>query len=340
MDFREEFVKATKVLIVLCLVCYIIQFVFGSSCSWEDIKGWTLNNVLFTYPFYFANGYLTMYLDKWMPWSSGAKRRAIWGTAIMILVNLVVICTVLSLVSVFVYGGGWDYAFSQNGRNTVLIALIIVVVISLIFYSVSFFKQIETEKRENVLLREEKLNAELNALKAQVDPHFLFNSFNVLSGLIDENPPQAQKFLSGLSKIYRYVLENRDEDFVTLDSEINFAQQYLDLQKVRFEHSLLLDLNVSEADMQKKLPALSLQLLLENAIKHNAFDAQSPLKITIDSHADKLVVSNNTRARKNLSDGSGLGLSNIRERYKLHKIEGFSVQDQGQIFRVELPLKA
>jgi len=293
MNFLDEFIKATKVLIALCLVTYAIQFFFGSSCSWQDIKEWTVTNALFNYPFYFANGFLLVFLDKWMPWNTDPKRRAIIGSVVTLFVNLIVVYVVITLITVFVHGGPSDYVFTQSGKRNVFITFLIVTFITLIFYAVGFYHEAQNEKLLNETLRREKVSAELNALKAQVDPHFLFNSFNVLSGLIDENPPQAQKFLSGLSKIYRYVLENTHEELVTVAEEMEFAQQYLDLQKIRFENSIKVDMNVSEINLEKKLPALSLQLLLENAITHNGFDTSSPLEIAIDSKSGELVVSNN-----------------------------------------------
>lgn len=338
MNFIEEFIKATKVLIALCLVTYAIQFFFGSSCTWEDIKDWTVTNALFNYPFYFANAILLVILDNWMPWRANPRKRATVGTLLTIFVNLIVVYIVITLITVFVHGGEANYVFTDHGKNNVFITFLIVTFITLIFYAVGFYKEMQDERLLNETLRREKISAELNALKAQVDPHFLFNSFNVLSGLIDEDPPQAQKFLSGLSKIYRYVLEKRDEELVTLAEELSFAEQYLDLQKIRFEDSILLDLDVTEDNLEKKLPALSLQLLLENAITHNGFDASSPLNISIAASEDELIVSNNKQDRKRLSAGSGLGLKNITDRYELHNIDGFRITDQSDSFIVHLPL--
>jgi len=338
MDFIKEFKDATKVLVGICLVSYVLEFCFGNNFGWDDIKEWTLTNTLFTYPFFFANGILVGILDKWMPWTVDVKRRAFLGTMITIAVNLVVIYLVITLVVVFVHGGSADYVFTSQGKTNVVITLTIVAVITLIFYAAGFFKQVQSEKLINEALRKEKVNAELNALKAQVDPHFLFNSFNVLSGLIDEDPSRAQKFLSGLSRIYRYILENRNEDLITLEEELTFAHQYLELQKMRFEESIHLDLQVSAEDELKKLPALSLQLLLENAVKHNGFSEENPLNINIQSNGDCLVVSNNIQTRVKLAESNGVGLENIKERYRLHHVDGFKINSDEKDFTVHLPL--
>ena len=337
MKILEEFKNATIVLVAICLVTYAIQFFFGRTCTWADIKEWTLTNSLFSYPFYFANKFLVDGLDKHLAWR-GSPKRAAMAVIISMLVNLIVIYIVITLVTVFVHGGSVDYVFTDNGKNNVLITFVIVTVICLIFYVVGFYKEAQEERLLNETLRKEKITAELSALKAQLDPHFLFNSFNVLSGLIDEDPPQAQKFLGGLSKIYRYVLENRNEDLVSLEAELGFAKDYLDLQKIRFEESIHLDLVISADILEKKLPALSLQLVLENAVKHNGFDLENPLKISIVDKENILVVSNNKKPRTRLGESSGIGLANITERYALHNISGFRVEENNDFFIVYLPL--
>jgi len=338
MNFLKEFKNATIVFIAICLVFFVIHFFLGHNMSWELVRETLITNSLFTYAFYFSNLFINYFLGKWMPWNPNPKRRAIAGTIITILVNLAVICAVITVLMVYVYGGEAGYIFTDKGKGNVLITFVVVTVITLIFYTVGFFQQFQEEKLVSEKLRKEKISAELNALKSQVDPHFLFNSFNVLSGLIDENPPQAQKFLGGLSKIYRYVLENRNESLVSLEEELKFAEQYLKLQKIRFENGINVDLQISPDSLAKKLPALSLQLLLENAITHNGFDAKLPLSISISSNADNLVVKNNKRERNRLNPGSGMGLKNIEERYNLQNVEGFKIEDTEKHFIVHLPL--
>ena len=338
MDFIPEFIKATKILIAVCLVTYAFQFIFGDTCTFEDLKGWTINNILFSYPFYFGNAYLVVLLDKWSPGSINSVRKAIVYAAITIAVNLVIIYLVIGVTSYFVYDGPFNYAFTDNGKWTVLIALIIVSMITIMFYAVGFYQEVQSQKLLNETLRRDKVTAELNALKAQVDPHFLFNSFNVLSGLIDEDQDKAQHFLSGLSKIYRYVLENRDEDLVPLSEELDFAQKYMDLHKVRFEDSIKMHVDVDDSQLENEIPSLSLQMLLENIIKHNAFDKSEPLKVEIKTVGDLLHVSNTKRMRRKTSSGNGIGLNNIQQRYDLHQVEGFEYIEEDNKFTVKLPL--
>jgi sensor histidine kinase YesM len=338
MNLKQEFKKATIVFAAITLVFFIIHYFFGHTINTALVRETLITNAVFSYAFYFANLFLVELLDKWMPWNPKPFKRAIIGTILTIIVNFIIVCLAITFVTMYAYGGDADYIFTNKGKGNVIITFVIVTFITMIFYTAGFFKEVQEQKLLNEKLRKEKISAQLNALKSQIDPHFLFNSFNVLSGLIDENPQQAQKFLSGLSKIYRYVLENRNEDLVSLGDELKFANQYLALQKIRFENSINLDLNVEESLMEMQIPALSLQLLLENAVTHNRFDTNSPLHISIESIDQVLVVGNNKQERNKLASGNGIGLKNIKERYQLQKINGFKIEDIDQSFIVHLPL--
>lgn len=336
--FIQEFITATKVLVALTAVCLIIQYIYVDKTTWEDVKNWIIINSLSNYPFYFANGYLSDYLQKTMPWSSNNRRQFILRIVITLIVNVIVIYCVVTVVAVVVFEGPLDYVFTSQGRGTVLTTLMIVTLLVLLFHSIEFFKASKKVRLVNEQLRKEKVSAELNALKSQVNPHLLFNSFNVLAGLIDEEPEQAKKFLKGLSKIYRHILENRDEDFVNLIEELNFAQEFIKLQQVRFEEGIYLNVNIDKAKLQQKVPALSLQLLLENATKHNGFSKSQPLTIDITAINGHLVVSNNRQERRRLLESSGMGLENIRKRYELIGKDGFNVEETPDQFTVKLPL--
>jgi hypothetical protein len=239
---------------------------------------------------------------------------------------------------VFIEGNSIQVVFSGNNWGFYVIALIITVLVSTVLHAIGFFKEAQRERKINESLREEKLKTELNALKAHIDPHFLFNSFNVLSGLIDENPERAQKFLAQLSSIYRYILESRQQHTNALEDELNFAKTYLELLKARFEDSIILDLAIKEEDLKKQIPALSLQLLLENAVKHNRFDRNNPLRISISQENGHLVVYNNRSDKIKMNDKRGMGLSNIEDRYKLLGDQTIEIHKEKDSFIVKLPL--
>jgi two-component system, LytTR family, sensor kinase len=181
-------------------------------------------------------------------------------------------------------------------------------------------------------------NAQFESLKNQLDPHFLFNSLNVLSSLIDENPRQAQKFTASMSKIYRYVLEQKDKELVTVEDELEFAKTYCELLKTRFEDSVDFVFDVKKDDYRRFVVPLSLQLLLENCIKHNFATASKPLIIRIFSENDTLCIENNLQVREQIKESSGIGLANIVQRYSLLTKRNVFIEKSEDYFKVKLPV--
>lgn len=181
-------------------------------------------------------------------------------------------------------------------------------------------------------------NAQFESLKNQLDPHFLFNSLNVLSALIDENPDQAQRFTASMSKIYRYVLEQKDKELVTVEEELDFAKTYCNLLKTRFEDSVNFEFQVDENVKKSFVVPLSLQLLLENCIKHNFATSQKPLNIKIFSLNGYLFIENNLQQREQVKESAGIGLSNIVQRYSLLTKQNVFIEKSEDFFRVKIPI--
>ena len=192
---------------------------------------------------------------------------------------------------------------------------------------------LETEK-----LRTEMLASQYQSLKDQLNPHFLFNSLNVLSNLVYEDADRSAEFILKLSKIYRYVLEVQQEELVALEKELDFARNYLELQKIRFEENLVFSINVA-FKTRFYLPPLSLQLLLENAIKHNEASQENPLFIRIDLKEEELWISNTYQPKSHQSEPStGIGLANIMKRYEILSDRQINVTQTADEFLVRLPL--
>ena len=187
-------------------------------------------------------------------------------------------------------------------------------------------------------LKSENIASQYQSLKDQLNPHFLFNSLNVLSNLVYENADKSAEFIQQLSKIYRYVLDVQQEELVGLDREISFAENYLSLQKIRFEGSLEYFMDVHHLKGYY-LPPLSLQLVLENAIKHNIASLEKPLKIMIEQNQDSLIIRNILQPKITSSGKEGgIGLSNIEKRYALLSDKAPKISKTDKEFIVELPL--
>jgi LytS/YehU family sensor histidine kinase len=183
------------------------------------------------------------------------------------------------------------------------------------------------------------LQQEFDHLKSQVNPHFLFNSFNTLSSLISEDAEQAECFLNELSKVYRYLLRNNEDGLTSLQSELQFIQSYYRLLTYRYGQALQMKVEVDKKYETYLLPSLSLQLLVENAVKHNVISKQYPLVIDIFTTAgNKLVINNNFQPKLIKALSNKIGLDNIKTKYELLMQKGFQVLADDKNFTVVLPL--
>jgi sensor histidine kinase YesM len=192
---------------------------------------------------------------------------------------------------------------------------------------------------EKEAMKQIAMQQEFDTLKSQVNPHFLFNCFNTLSSLIVENRAQAEVFLNELSKVYRYLLQNNDDGLSTLENELQFIKSYFKLLETRHGDAVHLNMQIDKRYEPYLLPSLSLQLLVENVVKHNVVSKTAPLEIDIFTIAGNKLVVNNTMIRRAVKAPSNkVGLENIRAKYSLLKQAGFQVMEDERNFTVVLPL--
>ncbi|MFT5790921.1 MAG: two-component system LytT family sensor kinase, partial [Saprospiraceae bacterium] len=235
-------------------------------------------------------------------------------------------------------GGSYnDFIANESYRNYTF-GLWITLTIVIVFHAVYFFKKNQENKVKESQIVAKNQTAKFESLKNQLDPHFLFNSLNVLTSLISENPNQAEKFTTKLSKVYRYVLEQKDKDLIPLAEELKFANSYMELLKMRFEDGINFNITETVSNPELKIVPLSLQLLLENAVKHNVITSRSPLEINIYEDKGYLIVENNINLKQSLEKSTKVGLKNINQRYSLISKEKVVITDSNNIFRVKLPL--
>ena len=269
-------------------------------------------------------------------WRDQPTKTFVWDIIISTLYTFIWI----NLCDYFFY----KYAMGFEGRPllrqmvfTGVITFLVSLFITSIFYGKEFFKS----WREAVV-REEKYKAESERfhhqmLKNQVNPHFLFNSLNTLTSLVEQSPTEAVKFIKKLSDVYRYVLEQRDNEMVTLQEEIDLVNSYIFMQQHRYGDSLAVTINVEHPSWM--IPPMSLQMLLENAIKHNTITEENPLSISIEEQGGYLVISNSLRPRRSVGDETGIGLSNIKSRYEFLTSKPVSYgPENGLHFVVRIPL--
>jgi two-component system, LytTR family, sensor kinase len=212
------------------------------------------------------------------------------------------------------------------------------IAITSIYEVVYFIQQLKESLTKSEELKREGLRAELNALKTQVNPHFLFNNLNTLCSIIPEDPEKSVTFVEQLSKVYRYILEVRDEKTIPLQEEIQILKAYAFLLNTRFGNNFKLNMDIPEKEMHTRIVPFSLQLLVENALKHNIVSREYPLHITLTTEDGQLIVRNNIQKKQQVEKSTGIGLMNIRNRYKLLTEKLVTVTETPQDFIVAIPL--
>ena len=283
-----------------------------------------------------GNRYLTFSLRSYFNWYNKPVKKII---AVLFAIFFYTIpVAVLLLV-------GWYKIFAEGKTNwtivftSTLIILICVIFITHVYETVFLVKEAESEKVQRAQIEQAKAEAELEALKNQIDPHFIFNSLNTLSHLIEVKPEKAKQFNDNLADVYRYILHNKARDLVLLNEEIVFIEDYFSLLKIRFENAVQLNNTVPASAYDIFLiPPISLQVLIENAVKHNEFSDAKPLLINIEFKNEELMVTNSINKKSLHKLSSKIGLQNLDERYKLTTQKGITINDDNNTFKVVLPL--
>lgn len=286
-----------------------------------------------------SNGLLHQVLNQKMSWKTPIHTRFFWTILTTIGLNLTMTFLV-SFVSIQLIQRQSVDMFSEKMMfaNGLIFSLALFISVGFYYY----YSMVEVKRNYEAKLEAEQLLAQakisqFEGLKSQLDPHFLFNSLNILTALIAENPEKAQRFTEELSHIYRYILEQKERPWVNIAEEMAFAKSYLHLLKTRFEESIQFEI-LGEIPEEKWLIPLSLQLLLENAIKHNIATLQQPLKIRIYAENNHLIVENNLQKRPKNTARKGFGLTNIQKRYALQTQQTVGIEETATKFSVKLPI--
>jgi two-component system LytT family sensor kinase len=207
-----------------------------------------------------------------------------------------------------------------------------------IHISFQFFRALKESLIQVEKYKTQSANAQLQNLKNQISPHFLFNNLSVLTSLVYSGDKKAVNFINELSKVYRYVLENKNIELVTLDKELDFINNYIYLLNIRFEDNIIFTINIEETKKTLYLPQMCLQILIENTIQHNETSQAKTLSVNIYSSHNSLVIENNIQKRRDKIESSGTGLKNIQSRYSFFTDEKVEVLNDEKLFKVILPL--
>ncbi|WP_028889290.1 2TM domain-containing protein [Tenacibaculum ovolyticum] len=338
-------IKSIKNDIWICLKLTIAFGVFFIVINQQfTLKGAALTfliSAMYSFVLGLGNGIVNDYLNTKWDWVTQTDQRVWAGVIATVTYTVVAVLVIHYIQYVVMFGHPVSNFFKGYLIWVHLFAIIISLGIAVFYHARGFMinwkdsvKQ-ETTQHEIVAKTE---TAKFETLKNQIDPHFLFNSLNVLTSLIGENPNQAERFTTKLSKIYRYVLEQRNKELVPLEEELKFARAYMELLQMRFEDAIQFNIPLEVSNSELKIVPLSLQLLLENAVKHNVVSSSKPLEINIFEKEGFLKIKNNINPKETLGKSTKVGLRNIADRYGLITNKSVEITNNNKIFTVSLPL--
>jgi sensor histidine kinase YesM len=325
--------------IVIFLIIILIDVIYGATLEFNKALGIQfLYTMMYSVTLGLANQLVFLYLDKVFVNERFSLRRIVVGFFSSFFVTLFVIFLLRVFIKIVIEGNTFENYWNNERATNYVFSTVMTFIVLLSFYAFYIYKAYNESKVKEQKIIAGTASAQFESLKNQIDPHFLFNSLNVLSSLIEENPDNAQRFTTSLSKIYRYVLEQKDKELVSVSEELTFAKTYMNLLKMRFENSITYEIPVDYENQEAKVVPLSLQLLLENTIKHNVVSENKPLHIKIYIENNYLIVENNLQKKEVLQDRKGVGLQNIVNRYGLISERKVVVQGNETIFKVKIPI--
>ena len=336
--FFKELFNAFLLGVVIFLVYGVILYLSGNPWYGDDVLAFFVQNQVYSVSLYMVNLYVFKIYRSKFEGEFWTRYNVALGLVLSVVASLVTIFFLRIAISVGYHSQPLDIFLSKERITNYYITLVISFIASAGYYTVVYWKQKQEHKVNESRLIAGTASAQFDALKNQLDPHFLFNSLNVLASLIEENPALAQKFTTSLSKVYRYVLEQKSKELVPLDEELMFARTYMNLIKMRFEDSIEVSIPDSATNADFKVVPLSLQLLLENAVKHNQVTPSKRLHIEIKEIGNRLVIKNNIQAKQVIKKSSGVGLLNIKKRYHLLTNSEVRIEDDGHYFQVGIPI--
>lgn len=336
-----EFKKGTIISLKIALIFTFVFSLVQGSFDIETVLTTFWVSSLYSFGIGFGNGVISSLLDKKWDWLEHTNLRVYFGIIATVLYTVPVVLGINYITFVIFQKMNPNEFFNNRMIWVHLFYIILSLGVSTFMHARSFMANWKQASKKEV--KEQKIiagtaSAKFESLKNQIDPHFLFNSLNVLSSLIEENPDNAQRFTTSLSKIYRYVLEQKDKELVSVEEELAFAKTYMNLLKMRFENSLFYELPTTGINSEAKVVPLSLQLLLENTVKHNVVSEQRPLHIRITIEGDYLAVQNDYQKKEVLQDRQGVGLQNIINRYGIITNRKVLIEQNEKTFTVKIPI--
>jgi sensor histidine kinase YesM len=297
------------------------------------VFSWSACNWLFLWK---GNEYMVRLVDHYYSWLENPAKRFLVGLSVMLVYTVSASLTIYSFFFGYILGRDFIAEISSNIFEFIAWPIGITGTIVTFAHSRAFLLSWRQTAINAERLKQENITSKYESLKNQVNPHFLFNSLNALSGLVYEDQAKAVSFIRKLSDVYRYVLIHKEQELVSLQDELKFMENYTYLQKIRFDDNLIVNIH-HDQEVTGWVPPLAIQLLVENAIKHNTVSEAHPLTVDITISKEKIVVSNTIREKLS-KDSTGIGLQNIKDRYRYLSDQLVTIENDGHIFKMTLPM--
>lgn len=323
----------SNIALSLLVIALFMKGTLGSLSDFFFAFGWAFAICITQW---LGHGYIFHYLDKTIDWIEAPVKRALWGLFALIVYS-----------SVSFYLIKYLFFYAATGRfptitwvwliGNVAVPVGISFIITLVFTAISFFNAWKKSTIKAQQLNTEMLTYKYEVLRNQINPHFLFNSFNVLSDLVYEDQQAAVNFIQQLSKLFRYVLDSRDKDLVPLSDEIDFVNSFAFLLTTRFQSKLSFDIQIDCRPDEYIVP-VSIQMLIENAVKHNEVSEAYPLSITIRKTNDYVEVINTLKIKYNKAERTQTGIKNLHQQFAFFTEKPLIIEKTDSTYVVRLPI--
>lgn len=341
MTNRKELIKDFILYpVLLAAVGGFIQGVLFCDDCWDDtdllIKRFAYQGSfwgIFTF-----GSQLSIYTaDHFIKWLEAPLKRFLLGLALMMVITSILFVINLFFFQVVIFDVAFEKVLAWLDLSVFISPILITFAVNTFFHGREFLLAWRQNSINYERLKTEQIATQYDSLKNQVNPHFLFNSLNALTSLVYDDQDKAVEFIRKLSQVYRYVLDTKDREVVKISEELDFLNSYMYLQKIRFEENLRFQIDLPGDVTRFYTVPISLQMLLENAIKHNIVSQAKPLQITVGVEDDYLVIRNNLQEKLH-KDSTGIGLSNIRDRFGYMTSRPVIIEKSEEFFTVKLPL--
>lgn len=337
LGFNDMWFSVVGILILSLSTDYIFNNSFQKYPFGLALYSWVASLLVTICDWLIMRRILIFLRKKYPDFRDDVKRIVIFFLAIIVII----------LAVDNILGNLIEYTYRLLGKNAnystqfkVLLPVILVtIMIMAIYEAMYYYVRLKTSIRAEEQTKQVMIQAQLDTLRNQARPHFLFNSLNTLRDIIDHDTKEdAKDFVDNLSGVYRFIIESASSNLISLGEELKFARAYIHIQSERFGDNLKLNWNIPEDKLSAMIVPMSLQLLLENAIKHNVVSKAKPLIITVAIKEDNLVVSNKIQAKSTQTPSTKIGLKNIEKRYQLISSKTPVINNDRAYFTVSLPL--